>query len=85
MPYNVKDLLVLPAEEKIIIADLLYSSVNEELDENKSMEWWKDEEFVDQLNKEYAAWKQGKVKAFTIDEIKVFMEEEKAKRRMNEL
>jgi hypothetical protein len=36
--------LVLPAEEKIILADLLYSSVNEELKENKkTSEWWKDQ------------------------------------------
>ncbi len=86
MPYNVKELLVLPAEEKIILADLLYSSVNEELKENKkTSEWWKDEKFVDELNKEYDDWKQGKVNGYSIDEVKEFMEGQKAKRRGNGL
>ena len=81
MSYNVKELLVLPAEEKIMLADLLYTSVNEELAENKnSTEWWKDDEFVNQLNKEYDDWKQGKVKGFTIDEVKASIEEKSAKR-----
>ncbi len=78
MPYNVKELLVLPAEEKIILADLLYSSVNEELDEDKkTLEWWKDEKFVDELNKEYDDWKQGKAKGYSIDEVKEFMRGQK--------
>ena len=85
MSYNVKELLVLPAEEKIMLADLLYTSVNEELEDNKNTEWWKDEVLVDQLNKEYEDWKQKKVKGFTIDEVKAFMDEQKAKRRANEL
>ena len=85
MSYNVKELLVLPAEEKIMLADLLYTSVNEELEVNKNTEWWKDEVLVDQLNKEYEDWKQKKVKGFTIDEVKAFMDEQKAKRRANEL
>ena len=58
MSYNIKELLVLPAEEKIMLADLLYTSANEELEEKKkSEEWWKDEEFVNELNKEYEDWK----------------------------
>ncbi len=86
MPYNVKELLVLPVEEKIILADLLYSSVNEELDETKiTEEWWKDEKFVDELNKEYDDWKQGKVNGYSIDQVKEFMKEQKAKRRGNDL
>ncbi len=84
MPYNVKELLDLPAEEKIILADLLYSSVNEELEENeKTSEWWKDEQFVDGLNKEYEAWKNGKTKGYTIEEVKEFMKEQKVKRRLS--
>jgi hypothetical protein len=79
MSYNVKELLVLPAEEKIMLADLLYTSVNAELDGNKNTEWWKDEEFVDRLNKEYEDWKQKKVKGFTIDEVKAFMGRAKGK------
>ncbi len=82
MSYNIKELLVLPTEEKIMLADLLYTSGNEELEENKSnTEWWKDEEFLNELNKEYEDWKQGKVKGFTIDEVKAFMPEQKAKYR----
>ncbi len=83
MAYNVKELLVLPAEEKIILADLLYSSVNEELEENKkTSEWWKNEQFVDGLNKEYQQWKDGKTKGYTIEDVKGFMKEQKAKRRL---
>lgn len=82
MSYNIKELLVLSAEEKIIIADLLYSSANEELDENKkNNDWWKDEEFIDELNKEYEDWKQGKTKLFSVDEVKDFMQKQKAKYR----
>ena len=86
MPYNVKELLVLPAEEKIILADLLYSSVNEELEEDKkTSEWWKDEKFVDELNKDYDDWKQQKVNGYSIEEAKEFMKEQKAKHRENAL
>ena len=43
--------------------DLLYSSVNEELEENKkTSKWWKDEQFVDGLNKEYESGKMEKQK-----------------------
>lgn len=73
---------MLPAEEKIILADLLYSSVHEELDENKKTpEWWKDEQFVDELNKQYERWKDGKSNGYTIGDVKEFMNEQKAKRR----
>lgn len=82
MSYNIKDLLVLPTEEKIAIADLLYSSVNEELNEEESLTpWYEDEEFVNELDKEFEAWKRGEVKGYTIDEVKNFMEEQKAKYR----
>lgn len=81
MSYNIKELLVLPAEEKIMLADLLYTSANEELEVNKKNgEWWKDKEFVNELNKEYEDWKQGKTKLFTVDEVKAFMQKQKAKR-----
>ena len=53
--------------------------MNEELDENKkTAEWWKDEKFMDELNKEHNDWKQGKVNGYSIDEVKEFMEEQKA-------
>lgn len=85
MNYNVKELLILPAEEKIVLADLLYSSVNDELKENNKEEWWKDDHFVDQLNKEYKEWKLGKTKGYTIDEVKEFMRKHKANRSSNDL
>jgi hypothetical protein len=82
MSYNIKELLVLTAEEKIILADLLYSSVNEELEENKNTDkWWSDAAFVDKLDKEFEDWKQGKVKGFTVKEVKAYMQEQKIKLR----
>ena len=82
MSYNITELLVLPTEEKIMLADLLYSSANEELGENKNVEkWWNNELFVDELNKEFEDWKQGKIKGFTLEEVKAFMREQKIKFR----
>ena len=64
MPYNIKDLLVLPAEEKIAIADLLYSSVNDELNEEESVTpWYEDEEFIKELDKRTKDWEKGKGKS----------------------
>ena len=82
MSYNIKELLKLSDEEKIAIADLLYSSVNEELNEEQSVTpWYEDEEFVKELDKEFEAWKRGEVKGYTVDEVKSFMQEQKAKYR----
>ena len=82
MSYNIKELIGLSAEEKIAIADLLYDSVNEELKEEKSVtSWYKDEEFVNALDEEFEAWKNGQVEGYTLDEVKNFMEEQKAKYR----
>ncbi len=41
--------------------------------------------FVDELNKEYDDWKQGKVNGYSIEEVKEFMKEQKAKRRGSDL
>lgn len=61
---------------------MLYTSANEELEENKKTnDWWKDEEFIEELNKEYEDWKQGKTKLFTLNEVKAFMQEQKTKHR----
>lgn len=80
MSYTVKDLLVLPAEEKIMIADLLYSSVNAELEANSpKTEWWKNEKFVDDLNHDFEEWKQGKAKGYSMEDVKDFMKAQKAK------
>ena len=82
MSYNIKELLKLSDEEKIAIADILYSSVNDEVDENaESIPWYEDEEFVKELDKEFEAWKRGEVKGYTVDEVKNFMQEQKAKYR----
>ncbi len=57
--------------------------MNEELEDNKkTSEWWKNEQFVDGLNKEYQQWKDGKTKGYTIEDVKGFMKEQKAKRRL---
>jgi hypothetical protein len=82
MSYNIKELLKLPDEEKISIADILYNSVNDEADENEHLiPWYEDEEFVKELDKEFEAWKRGEVKGYTVDEVKNFMQEQKAKYR----
>jgi hypothetical protein len=37
---------------------------------NPKVEWWKDKVFTDELDKEFDAWKRGKVKAYTMPEIR---------------
>jgi hypothetical protein len=83
MPYNIKELLKLPDEEKIAIADLLYSSVNDDdFDEDEETKpWYEDEEFVKELDKELEAWEKGESEGYTIEEVKNFMEDFKAKYR----
>jgi hypothetical protein len=81
MSYDIKELLKLPDEEKIAIADLLYNSVNDDdFDENEELKpWYEDEEFVKELDKEFQALKEGKAKGYTLNEVKSFMEDFKAK------
>ncbi len=80
MSYTVKDLLVLSAEEKIMIADLLYSSVNAELDDNSTqVEWWKNEKFIEDLNHEFEEWKHGRAEGYSIEDVKDFMKAQKDK------
>jgi hypothetical protein len=79
MSYKIKDLLSLPAEEKIAIADLLYSSVDDEFDENqKLIPWYQNEEFISAIEKEFKDWEEGKIKGYTLEEVKNLMEEHKA-------
>ena len=79
MSYNIKELLKLPDEEKIAIADILYSSVNNEFDENEeSIPWYEDEDFLKELDKRSKDLREGKVKGYTLDEVKNLMEEHKA-------
>lgn len=80
MSYNIKELLQLPDEEKIAIADLLYDSLKDGFDESKAISsWYEDEKFVNQLEKEFESLKKGETKGYTLDEIKNFMSEQKAK------
>ncbi len=83
MSYNIKELLKLPDEEKIALADLLYNSVNDDdFDkEEETKPWYEDERFVSELDKEFEAWKKGEAKGYTIEEVKSFMEDYKAKYR----
>ena len=82
MPYNIKELMNLPAEEKIAIADLLYSSANKQFENEESgKSWQEDEAFVKALTKEFEDLQSGKTKGYTIEEVKNFMKEEKAKYR----
>ena len=53
------------ADEKKIKA--IYTMLEGEVDE--CIEWWKDKEFTNKLDKEFAAWKSGKEKAFSLSEI----------------
>ncbi len=79
MPYSIKELLVLPAEEKLALADLLYSSVNEELNEDESeVPWFENEEFLKELDRRVTEWQQGKAKGYTLKEVKNFMQEQKS-------
>jgi hypothetical protein len=80
MSYNIKELLKLPDEEKIAIADLLYSNVNDDdFDENEELKpWYEDEEFVKELDKRVKDWEDGKVKGYTLEEVKNLMQEHKA-------
>jgi putative addiction module component (TIGR02574 family) len=72
MPYDIKELLKLPDEEKIAIADLLYSSVNDDdFDEGEETKpWYEDEEFVKELDKRAKDWEEGKVKGIPWEEVK---------------
>lgn len=80
MSYDIKELLKLPDEEKIAIADLLYSSVNDDdFDEDEELKpWYEDEEFLKELDKRVKDWEDGKVKGYTLEEVKNLMREHKA-------
>lgn len=82
MSYNIKELMSLPAEEKIAIADLLYSSVDEELNDKEHIKpWYEDEGFLSELDKRVKEWEEGRSKGYTIDEVKNFMEDYKTRYR----
>jgi hypothetical protein len=43
-------------------------------------EWWDDDAFVDELDKEYTAWENGSEKGYTLEEIEKAFTELKRKR-----
>jgi len=53
------------ADDKKVKA--IYMMLEDEITEQ--IEWWKDKDFTDALNKEFAAWKSGKDKGYTLAEI----------------
>jgi hypothetical protein len=53
------------ADDKKIKA--IYMILEDEITEQ--IEWWKDKDFTDALNKEFADWKSGKEKGYTLAEI----------------
>ena len=80
MSYNIKELLKLPDEEKIAIADLLYSSVNDDdfIEGEETKPWYEDEDFLEELDKRSKDLREGKVKGYTLEEVKNLMQEHKA-------
>lgn len=80
MLYNIKELLKLPDEEKIAIADLLYSSVNDDdFDETEHVKpWFEDKKFLNELDKRVKDWEENKAKGYTLEEVKNLMQEHKA-------
>jgi hypothetical protein len=53
------------ADDKKVKA--IYTMLEGEIDER--IEWWKDKDFTDSLNEEFAAWKSGKEKGYSLTEI----------------
>jgi putative addiction module component (TIGR02574 family) len=79
MLYDIKELLKLPDEEKIAIADLLYSSLDDEFEENNNpVPWYEDEGFLKELDRRTKEWEEGKVKGYSFEEVKNLMKEHKA-------
>ena len=46
----------------------------------KEAEWWKDDQFIDELDKRYAAWESGKEKGYTLSEVEASIAQLKRKR-----
>lgn len=47
----------------------------------KEAEWWKDDQFIDELDKRYAAWESGKEKGYTLSEVKASIVQLKHKKQ----
>ena len=65
------------ADEKKIKA--IYWMLEDEITERVA--WWKDKVFTDELDKDFAAWKSGKEKAFSLLEVDESIEALKKKRK----
>jgi hypothetical protein len=50
-------------------------------DINAETAWWKDNAFVEELNKRYEAWENGKEKGYSMEEIEDFLAERKNKKQ----
>jgi len=57
----------------------IYTLLENEIEEET--EWWKNEAFVNELDKEYDAWKKGDEKGYTLEEVGASIQELKAKRK----
>ena len=57
----------------------IYTILENEIEEET--EWWKNNSFIDELDKEYEAWKKGDVKGYTLEEVEASIQELKAKRK----
>jgi len=64
------------ADDKKVKA--IYMMLEGEITEEK--EWWKDKEFMEELDSRYNAWETGKEKGYTLEEVNVLFETIKKKR-----
>jgi hypothetical protein len=51
----------------------IYTILESEIEEET--EWWKNEAFVNELDKEYDAWKKGDEKGYTLEEVEASIQE----------
>jgi hypothetical protein len=61
----------------------IYTILENEIEEET--EWWANEAFIDELDKEHEAWKKGHAKGYTLEEVEASIQEIKAKHKSNEL
>ncbi len=66
------------ADEKKVKA--IYMMLEDDISE--TAEWWESNAFVNQLNKEYAAWQSDKEKGYSLSEIDDAIEKLKKKRQL---
>ncbi len=64
------------ADDKKVKA--IYMMLEDEITEKT--EWWKNKEFVEELDRSYDAWETGKEKGYTLEEVHSLVEIAKKKR-----